>query len=171
VRLLDPPVAANESGLAVGSKLFPCLVRKRFPLAIPLYSPLLIHIRARSPVTSSLGIQSVSRSPRSLILEQLIPPLAKPFFDSPGNRSVKVVDPALFLILSGNAVRSAIVPFYSLAGIDAQCVKRLGGPPKPNKAPKVDNATFTVEHVPLWDRTTTNAQWADSHGSAKTSDW
>jgi hypothetical protein len=47
----------------------------------------------------------------------------------------------------GNALRSAIVPFYSLVGIDPECVKRLGGPPKPNKEPKAGNATFTVEHV------------------------
>ena len=43
----------------------------------------------------SLGIRSVSCSPRSLISEQLIPPLAKPFFDSPGTRSVKASHPAL----------------------------------------------------------------------------
>ena len=49
----------------------------------------------------------------------------------------------------GNAVQSAIVPFYSLVGIDPQRCKRLGGLPKPNKEPKVGNATFTVEHVPF----------------------
>jgi hypothetical protein len=48
----------------------------------------------KHPGTKS-GYVKYGDSPRSLILKKLIPPLAKHFFDSPGNRSVKAVDPAL----------------------------------------------------------------------------
>jgi hypothetical protein len=83
---------------------FRCLVQRRFPLAIPSISTLLTHIRAKRPVTSRVGTRSVFRSRRSLISEQLIPPLAKPFFDSPGPRSVKVTPLAISSSMPGSPV-------------------------------------------------------------------
>ena len=77
----------------ISNAILPMPCDKCSPPAIRLSSSMLIHIRARSPVTSTWGIRSVSCLPRSMILEQLTPPLAKPFFDSPGNRSVKAVHP------------------------------------------------------------------------------
>ena len=92
------PLASNGSRrlreVESATPSFRCQLAKRSALEIPSSLPLLLHVAGKRTVTCKMGIRSVSRSPRSPISEQLIPPLDKPFFDSLGNRSVKAIHPA-----------------------------------------------------------------------------
>jgi hypothetical protein len=67
----------------------------RIPSRNYLGGSILAAIMAQFLTAINMGIRSVSCSPRSLISDQLIPPLAKPFFDFPGTRSVRAIHPEL----------------------------------------------------------------------------